>query len=745
MKLRFHASKIFLLIMIRGYLLFSTLVFFFLACQQPSEHPVRKEMPLRQYNFHRESYDSVALRYLMGNAEMGGLVDLNGLGFDQLWFTDLWEDSIRRKPLDGFRLVKTDHFKNEQLVNAHFDQVLDIKSGVLTTKVESKNGVGYETEIFFSKSNKHLLVFRLKDLSDDSRDWVLTLPEKSTPLNNKLRTWVNYDTLGYSKYAACHYIPSSIQNANKSRNVTLELDDNGEALILLAITTEFDDPDYQNIALEAVSKKQTIEALRAEHLAVVDKDWDKMGSIILPESDYAKWFYRSLYFLMSTAGADHFLPGEMQFSIPTYWDMHAFTYGHAGWSTLAFASLGHREKANKMAQWHYQPEALRANVNRIFPFQGTHNLSYKGQDRGKQTYLESLSPLAMAFGHELTAFGDNVVYEGDSHWDWQRQLDGFAASMFHILNRLYPDPFFEDEYAYPVLKGTAELWSSLVVWDNERGIYYLPPLLSVSENIMENSVLDAVLAARWNLMTAAEYAEKKGVDKDLSQKWRKVVESLAIPQNEKYYLEFLDDPQKREGGGYFGIRAAAYLGYPAIEQIPYLDKARVRNTLDNTWERNLKGKGMISFVSNWFALTEALYGNGEMSFQMSNLCTKLIDQSEATMGEALIFDETNAPVLEQPYFLTGYSSLILVPIHMMLQSHQDDIRIFPAMTKEWQNAAFYDLPALGGLTVSAEWESGKPKWIVFKKDEKIIKHLHEENYDFNNLTFDYLKLLNDDF
>ena len=51
----------------------------------------RKEIPFEKYNFRRDKYQITDLPYQMGNNEMGGLAHLSGLGFNNLYFADVWD------------------------------------------------------------------------------------------------------------------------------------------------------------------------------------------------------------------------------------------------------------------------------------------------------------------------------------------------------------------------------------------------------------------------------------------------------------------------------------------------------------------------------------------------------------------------------------------------------------------------------------------------------------------------------
>ena len=683
---------------------------------------VRKEMPFQKYNFTRNEYHNDEVDYLMGNAEMGGLASKDGLGFNKLWFADVWENVEARKSIEGPKLVPH-NFEIIEAQTTNYNSVLQIKNGILSTSLKLTGGPEYSSKLFFSKANKHKLILSVKNESNTfPLEFELKLPFKDYILNyqsSKIISGVQSDTSLYTQTAWALSASSAI--TAKGDNFYLSIQPGQELLLSYSLVTQFDTPEYKNVSLKNVTTTAKFNDLYNEHIDLWNEHWNKLASIILPDGENAKWFYRSLYTLYATAGSDHFLPGELQFSIPDPdWKMRPFTYGHAGWSVWAFTLIGDEQNAKKMAKWHYKPEALKENVKRIFPNTGPVKLTYRGKNKGLHTYLDSYNKNAMAFGHNVFADGHGKIPAKDYHWDMQRQLDAFAASFFHSISEYYPDNTFTEEYTYPVLRGTAELWCSLVKWDSIHKYYYLPPLLSVSENILEPSVLDAVLAARWNLKMSAEYAAKLKVDSGLRKKWQHVYENLYIPENDSFYLEYLNDNQLRTGGGYFGIRAFVYLGFPVMECMDDIDLQKANRSLDMAWKRNNEGAGMITFIMNWFAATEAMLGNGNKALEMSSLTTTIKDKTDCALYEVVQTLQDGRLVGTNAYFLTGYSSFIVSQVAMLSQSYNNTIKLFPAVPDDWKDISFYDMPIQACLKASAIMEEGEVKSICIKKGEKEI-------------------------
>lgn len=53
---------------------------------------------------------------------------------------------------------------------------------------------------------------------------------------------------------------------------------------------------------------------------------------------------------------------------------------------------------------------------------------------------------------------------------------------------------------------------------------------------------------------------------------------------------------------------------------------------------------------------------------------------------------------------------------MLIQSWGEKIRIFPGVSKEWEEAVFHNLRAEGGFEISAKRENGKTVWVRIRNN-----------------------------
>ena len=135
----------------------------------------RKEIPFEKYNFRRVAYRRSELSYQMGNNEMGGLAHNSGLGFEMMYFADVWRTHIARLGMEG-PLLTCDRFTDEDLEKSLFKNELTLKEGILYTKVAFGENAGYRSQIFFSKKNRHLLAIKLTSFFNEDTEWVIKLP-----------------------------------------------------------------------------------------------------------------------------------------------------------------------------------------------------------------------------------------------------------------------------------------------------------------------------------------------------------------------------------------------------------------------------------------------------------------------------------------------------------------------------------------------------------------------------------------
>jgi hypothetical protein len=679
---------------------------------------------LRHYSILRKEWKPEQVRLLLGNAELGGLANYNGLGFEKLWGAAFWADSSSRFFMSGPELSGLISQKD---IPVSYASMLGLEDGILQTSIDYGAKGRYSSELFCSMATPNLIVLKVKTVAKMSSDgWTLKLPVRGFHLTQLSKSSFSGYSTDEGKIPFTSASWAVLANTELIFNVSdslfhLKFPSGNELIIQFSVTTNWDGANYKNDPVKNIATRKSYDELKKSQIKAWESLWNKSGVVVLPDKAHEELFYRSVYYMLSTCGSRHFLPGETQFALPA-WGMHPFTVGAAGWGVLAYTVLGFPEMAKRMAEWHFKPLALQKNAEYfldqlsresptgVIPYNEWKDpLPVKVRQFGK-------NPDAWSFAHEISIDGTDMLsdYTKPNHYpfDQQRHIDGFAATMFYRISRYYPDSTYLNKRTYPVLRGTAEFWRSLAIWDKEKNGYILPVMQSLSEDFREKNLLESVLAAKWCLQMASHYAAITHKDLDLAKKWNEISEKLIIPQNEFKYIESSGQTGDREGAGYQGVRGVVYLGYPVSELIPQLDKRKVYQTFDDAWIRNRKGEGMISFIADWNALSESFHWRGNETLQYLDVNLQCLDKSGVSLRETV--GSTNE------YFITSYTAYINAVISMVLQSYDGKTYAFPAIPDSWKDVEFYNLPAESEIRVSGKMQGGKVVWIDYQKDGKKI-------------------------
>jgi hypothetical protein len=701
---------------------------------------------LDQHSITLDAPDPKAPDLMIGNAEMGGLVAPDGLGVDRAFRADFFKTTISRLPILPVRLQAETADGNTPGV-ASYRQTMRLADGIVRTHVEYAGAMGgYDAEVFFDNdpARKNLLVIRVTPFGAAGKlNWFAKLPVEFEKRPNYWDGWqndkpfpVSAEDLYDAAQPATHRVSGTVKphrlDPKPLAPKTNYCDDDGYALgssypnPFVPFPGEPSTPHWEASCTRALTKvagrgryalapgddgitlvfaaaslnwtaftpeenaalanPATFDALRAGHIAAWKKDWEKTPVIITPEERYNQLYYRSLFWLLSTAGSKKFLPGEAQFGCDC-WGMSPFTVGHAGWGIHALYRLGHSERGRRMIGNFADLDTLRDN--------GAVFLRKKGTG-------------AMCVPH---MFGSTVKYFFD--YAEQQHLIAFAES-FLQLPVIFETPGSQDEYfrnvLYPASKGFALFWMNLDTTKEtsadgrQSGLVYRP-LRSLSENLIERNPLDAVLAAKWCLNTAADYADRLRVDAAEAKAWRQRANDILLStrntDNGPIFAEWFGDTV-RKAGAYQGIRSPVYLGWPT-DQTQVFDRDICLRTLDDAFVRNDKGIGGIPFVTTWLALAELRFGRGDRAYEWmeNNFYSR-----DSRVGCIYEFKPPKSRA-RNPYFGTCQDAYLVALCEMLLQTDGPTYKLFPAVPSQWKHIVMLHMPAGNGRTCSAIYDNGQ--------------------------------------
>jgi alpha-L-fucosidase 2 len=309
--------------------------------------------------------------------------------------------------------------------------------------------------------------------------------------------------------------------------------------------------------------------------------------------------------------------------------------------------------------------------------------------------------LSDAWGHTTPADGVQGVWPMGAAWLAQHFWEHYAFTR---------DRAFLAEQAYPVMKGAAEFMLDFLVPDSQgrlvtnpsfspENTFALPDGSRSRFTYAATMDLEIIHDLFANTIAAAEALGQDAAFRQTLQQTMTRLPPLQISRKTGRLQEWIEDydepePGHRHMSHLFALYPGRQLTLRGAPELTAAARASLEYRLSHDG-------GQTGWSRAWII----------------NFYARLQDGARARASlAALLADNTTRTLLDlhppQIFQIDGNLGATAGVAEMLLQSHEDGIRILPALPAAWRNGRVTGLRARGGYTVDIDWREGRPRHVA---------------------------------